>query len=165
MTNGRTLWRCAAAARRTAVAAALLWPALAGPGDIAAAEPDLFKQAVDYMFTGRVDPPEGAEIVDRKRCVVIVPDTRFDRFARYYLGRLHLDDARVITRYSGPRARYDLDVRGDEVVLEYLRPDKTTVIQGYRSAQIALPGEINATQKALKIIADHCKTESDKVPF
>lgn len=160
MTNGRRIRHCAAA-----VAAALLLPVLGGPGDIAAAEPDLFKQAVDYMFTGRIDPREGPEIVDREGCVVIVPDTRFERFARYYLGRFHLEDARVTTRYSGPRARYDLDVRGDEVVLEYLRPDKTTVIQGYRSAQIALPGEINATQKALKIIADHCKADSAKVPF
>jgi hypothetical protein len=133
----------------------------------AAAAPDLFQQAVAYVFTGRVDPPEPIEIVDRKTCVVIVPDRRFNRLVRYYLGRFDMDRARFNTRYSGTRAFYELDVRGEDVILEYLDPKTRAVLQSYRSAQIALPGGPEQTRRALDVVfADgRCQDAEPKVPF
>ena len=77
-----------------------------------------------------------------------------------------MDDALFDKKYSGSRVSYELNVKGDDVVIEYLNLDKKTVIQGYRSAQIPLPGDIDQTQKALRIIfTDHCKAEKPKTPF
>jgi hypothetical protein len=126
---------------------------------------DVLQQAVNYVFTGRVDPVDAPDVVDRKNCVVVMPDARFKRYTRFYLGRFRLDAARFNKRYSGSRAVYDLDVQGDDVILEYLGPDKTTVLQAYKSAQVALPGDFDSTQKALKIIGDSCKAEGPKAPF
>lgn len=147
------------------VAAAVAFAAAVTAGTRASAADDVFQQAVNYVFTGRVDPPESLTIIDRKNCVVEMQDPRFKRYARYYLGRFKLDAARFNKRYSGPRAVYDIDVQGDDVILEYLAPDKTTVLQAYKSAQIALPGDFDSTQKALKIISDSCKAEGPKAPF
>lgn len=130
-----------------------------------ATDGEVFQQAVNYVFTGRIDPPEGADIIDRKNCIVVAPDPRFKRYVKYYLSRFKLDVARFNKRYSGARTLYDLDVQGDDVILEYLAPDKTTVIQGYKSGQIPLPGDIGPTQKALQIISESCKAESPKTPF
>ena len=130
-----------------------------------AAESDLFQEAVNFVFTGRIDPPDGPEIVDRKGCVVIVPDPRNNRYARYHLGRFKMDSARYNKRYSGASALYDLDVQGDDVILEYLAPDKKTVNQAYKTAQVSLPGNFEQTQKALQIISQSCKAESPKAPF
>ena len=63
-----------------------------------------------------------------------------------------MDDAIFGKKYSGARSYYELDVKGDDVVIEYLNLDKETVAQGYRSAQIPLPGDIDQTQKALRLI-------------
>ncbi len=131
----------------------------------ASAGADVFQQAVNYVFTGRIDPPDALEIIDRKNCVVGMQDPRFNRYTRYYLSRFKLDAARINKRYSGSRAVYDLDVQGDDVILEYLATDKKTVLQAYKSAQISLPGEFDSTQKALKIISDSCKSEGAKAPF
>jgi hypothetical protein len=76
-----------------------------------------------------------------------------------------LNSARFTKRYSGARTLYDLEVEGDDVILEYLTPDKRTVMQGYRTAHILLPGDIEPTQKALQIISDKCKAESPRIPF
>jgi len=143
------------------VLGATLW---LGPS---AAAPDLFQQAVGYVFTGRVDPSEPVEIVDRKTCVVIVADSRFNRLVRYYLGRFDMDHARFNTRYSGARAFYELDVRGDDVILEYLDPKTRVVLQSYRSAQIALPGGMEQTRRALDVVfaEGNCKSAEPKVPF
>jgi hypothetical protein len=155
-------WRHAVA--RIAAAAAVAAVFMAAPA-ARAAENDVFQQAVNYAFLGRIDPPEGAEIVNRKECIVVAPDPRFKRYVRYYLARFKLDAARFNKRYSGARTLYDLDVQGDDVILEYLAADKTTVIQGYRSAQIPLPGDIVPTQKALQIISESCKAEGPRTPF
>jgi hypothetical protein len=129
-------------------------------------EADVFQQAVNYVFTGSIDPQDGPEIVDRKSCVIVLRDPKFNRYIRYYLTRFHMDDAIFGKKYSGSRPYYELDVKGDDVVIEYLNPDKKTVIQGYRSAQIPLPGDIDQTQKALRLIfTDPCKAEKPKVPF
>jgi hypothetical protein len=44
---------------------------------------DVFQQAVNYLFTGKIDPGAGPEIVDRKSCVVVVPE----KFGGYALDR------------------------------------------------------------------------------
>ena len=77
-----------------------------------------------------------------------------------------MDDALFDKRYLGSRVLYEVSVKGDDTVIEYLNPDKSTVIQGYRSAQIPLPGDIDQTRKALRIIfTDYCKAETPKTPF
>jgi hypothetical protein len=59
-----------------------------------------------------------------------------------------------------------LEVQGDDILLEYLSADKRTVAYGFKSAQISLPGNIDQTEKALKIIfAEHCKSDKPKSPF
>ena len=132
----------------------------------ALSEADVFQQAVNYVFSGNINPQDAPEIVDRKSCVVVLRDPKFNRYIRYYLGRFNMDDAVFGKKYSGARPYYELDVKGDDVVFEYLNPDKKTVVQGYRSAQIPLPGDIDQTQKALRIIfTDYCKAEKPKAPF
>ena len=152
--------------RNSTVAALVLFlAAFAFGGWQARAADDLFQSAVNYVFTGRVDPANGPEIVDRKNCVVVIPDLRNKRYARFHLGRFKLDVARFNKRYSGSRTLYDLDVQGEDTILDYLAADKTTVMQSYKTAQIALPGDFDATQRALKIISDNCKPERLEAPF
>jgi hypothetical protein len=104
--------------------------------------------------------------VDRKSCVIVMRDPKFNRYIRYYMSRFKMDDALFDKNYSGSHVFYQLNVKGDDVVIEYLSPDKKTVTQGYRSAQIPLPGDIDQTQKALRIIfSDHCKPEKPKTLF
>ena len=132
----------------------------------AVAEDDVFQQAVNYVFTGRIDPRDGPDIVDRKSCIVVVPDPKFKRYARYYLSRFKMDAARVSKKYSGREISYELEVDGDDVLLEYLNIDKTTVDYRFKSAHISLPGNIDQTEKALRLIfAEHCKADKPKTPF
>jgi hypothetical protein len=154
------LWRLAV----VAAAASLLW--LAASHDPARAEDDVLQQAINYVFTGKIDPADAPEITDRKSCVVMVPDPKWKRFTRYYLTRLGLDNPRIDSTYAGRQALYQLDAESDQVVVEYLSPDKTTVTHGYKSAQIPLPGDIERTRKALQLIATRCKREdAPKLPF
>jgi hypothetical protein len=77
-----------------------------------------------------------------------------------------METADFTKTYAGAQPQYELDVKGDNVIIEYLALDKTTVTQAYRSAHIPLPGDIDQTQKALKIIfGDYCKAEQEKTPF
>jgi hypothetical protein len=132
----------------------------------AAAQDDLFQNAVNYVFTGRIDPQEPPEIVDRKSCIVVMRDPKFKRYIRYYLSRFRMDTAGFPKTYAGSQVLYELDVASDNILIEYLDMDKTTVQRGYKSAHIPLPGNIDQTQKALKIIfADYCKAERPKDPF
>ena len=155
--------------------ASVLWAILAIH---ALADNDLLQQAMNYVFTGTINPQERPEIVDRKSCIVVVPDSRFPRFIRYYFDRFKPEDTRITKKYSGARTLYELDVASDTVVIEYLsadntkdnhcqaeRLDKTPILHTYKSAQISLPGNIEQTQKALQIIADHCKADQQKSPF
>jgi hypothetical protein len=152
--------------RRSAVASLFGIVCLVSLQTPALSEADVFQQAVNYVFTGSIDPQDGPEIVDRKSCVIVLRDPKFNRYIRYYLSRFNMDGAIFGKKYSGARPYYELDVKGDDVVIEYLNPDKKTVAQGYRSAQIPLPGDIDQTQKALRIIfTDHCKAEKPKAPF
>jgi hypothetical protein len=145
-------------------AAAFLWTA--SPQVSAAAEDDVLQQAINYVFTGTIDPQDAPEITDRKSCVVVLPDPKWKRFIRYHLTRLELDNPRIDSTYSGRQARYQLDAESDQVVVEYLSPDKKTVVNGYKSAQIPLPGNIDQTRKALQLIAARCmRDDATKLPF
>jgi hypothetical protein len=132
----------------------------------ALAETGVFQQAINYVFTGKIDPQDAPEIVDEKSCVVVMRDPKYKRYIRYYLSRFKMDVAMFDKDYAGSRVSYQLKVKGDDIVIEYLDLDKKTVLQGYRSAQIPLRGDIDQTRKALHIIfADHCKAEKPKTPF
>ena len=133
----------------------------------AAAGDDVLQKAVNYMFTGKVDPADAPAIADRKACIVVVPDPDYKRYARYYLARFRVDDASIVKKYSGSRVLYELDVAStDAVLVEYLNLDRRTVIQGYKSAQIPLPGDIEQTRRAFKLIfGDYCKPEQENNPF
>ena len=142
--------------------AAVAWPIASHtlPND------ELFQQAINYIFTGKIDPQNGPVIVDRNSCVIVLRDPKFNRYIRYYLSRFKMDDAFYEKKYAGTQVYYQLDVKGDDVVIEYLDLDQKTIIQSNRSAQISLPGDIEQTQKALKIIfTDYCKAEKPKTPF
>jgi hypothetical protein len=148
------------------VMAATVWIAAPVRVTAAVAESDLFQEAVNYVFTGRIDPQDAPQIVDRQSCVILLRDTKYPRYIRYYMSRFKMDTANFNKSYAGTQISYSLDVQGDGVLLEYLELDKTTVAQAYRSAQIPLPGNIDQTQKALKIIfANHCKADQTKAPF
>lgn len=132
----------------------------------AATENDLFQETVNYVFTGRTDPPDAPEIVDRKSCIVLMRDAKYKRYVRYYLGRFPMETAVFSKTYAGSQVRYNLEVESDKVLIEYLSADKATVLQGYRSAQIPLPGNYEQTQKALNIIfRDYCKADQQRSPF
>jgi len=132
----------------------------------ASAEADVLQQAVNYVFTGTIDPArDGPVIEDRTSCIVVLRDPHFPRYIRYYLSRFKIDDALFDKKYSGSRVAYELNVKGDDVVIEYLDLERKSVIQAYRSAQIALPGDIDETRKALRIVTDRCKAEKPKSPF
>jgi hypothetical protein len=147
-----------------AIAAALA--ALALPCARALAAQDLLQEAINYVFTGKIDPIDAPEIVDRKSCVVVVPEPKFKRYARYYLSRFKMDTSRIGKKYAGSQPLYELEVEGDDVIFEYLKPDKTTVDYGFRSAHISLPGDIGQTEKALALIfSQYCKPEPPKGPF
>jgi hypothetical protein len=130
------------------------------------AKEGVFQKAVNYVFTGKVDPKPGVEIVDPKACVVVMRDRKFKRYIRYYLKRFKMDVALFTKKYSGSRVFHELHVKGDDIVIEYLDPDRTTVRQAYRTAKIALPGDIEQTRKALNIIfTGPCKPEKEQAPF
>ena len=127
------------------------------PLQILALEDDPLQKAVNYLFTGRNDPQDAPEILDRKSCVVVVSDPKSKQSIRYYLGRFKMDTAFINKTYAGSKTVYSLDVKGLQVIIEYLDLDKSTVIHGHRSAQISLPGDIDQTNKALALIASLCR--------
>jgi hypothetical protein len=155
--------------RGTSLAGAFLLACCVGMGvgqSRAAGAEDRFQLAVNYVFTGKVDPTNGPEIVDRNSCVVLVPEPKFNRYARYYLNRFRMDTARISKKYAGSQTLYELEVEGDDTVLEYLKVDKVTVDYGFRSAHFALPGDPDQTEKALALIfSQYCKAERPRSPF
>jgi hypothetical protein len=150
-------------ARCLAVAAAV---AIAG-AQIAAEEPDqVFVQAVSYLFTGSINPSIAPEVVDTKSCIIVVAEPKFNRYARYYLNRIKLGTARISKKYAGTQVFYEWEVEGDDIIFEYLKPDKKTVDYGFRSAHIPLPGNIEQTERAIALIySRYCKQENPKPPF
>jgi hypothetical protein len=137
-----------------------------GLQDRALAVDDVFQRAVNYVFTGEIDPKDGPQVVDRGSCIVVVPERKFNRYARYYLSRFKMDVARVSKKYAGTQVIYQLEVEGDSVIFEYLKADKSTIDYGFKSAQIPLPGNINQTERALQLIfTEQCKNDKPKSPF
>ncbi len=65
---------------------------------------------------------------------------------------------------SGGQPTYQLYVEGDDDVVEFLNPD-LTVSHGHRTARFALPGDIDQSERALRLIADECKPEKPKPLF
>jgi hypothetical protein len=127
---------------------------------------DVLQAAVNYVFTGTIAPENGPKIVDLKSCVVVMPDQRNKRYVRYYLSRFKMDSSRISKTYSGRQTNYTLEVDGDDVIIEYLKLDQTTILNGYKSAQISLPGNIDQTERALHLIfTEHCKSDRPKTPF
>ena len=102
-------------------------------------------------------PQDAPEILDRKSCVVVVPDPKSKQFIRYYLERFRIDTAFINKTYAGSETNYSLDVKGTGVIVEYLDLDKSTILHGYKSAQIPLPGDIDQINKALALIARLCR--------
>jgi hypothetical protein len=131
----------------------------------ALAEDDPLQKAVNYLFTGRIDPQNTPEILDRKTCVVVVSDPKSKKYVRYYLGRFRKDTTLIDKTYAGSDTVYNLDIKGAEVIVEYLDNDKSTVLHGHKSAQISLPEDIDQTNKALEIIASLCRNAKPKAPF
>jgi hypothetical protein len=128
----------------------------------ALAEDDPLQKAVNYLFTGRNDPQDAPEILNRKSCVIVVPDPKSKRPTRYYLGRFRMDTAFINKTYAGSDTAYSLDVKGAEVIVEYLDLDKSTVLHGHKSAQISLPGDTDQTNAALALIASLCTNGNPK---
>jgi len=132
----------------------------------AVAEDDVLQQAVNYVFTGRIDPQDGPAIVDRKSCVIVVPDAKYKRHIMYYLNRFRMESSRISKIYSGAQVSYELEVEGDDTIVEYLNNGKNTVEFGLKSTHISLPGNIDQTEKALHLIFhEYCKVEKPKTPF
>jgi len=148
----------------TVAAVSFLWMA---PLQIrAAAEDDVFQLAINYVFTGSIDPQDRPEIVDRKSCIVVTFDSKFQTYIKYYLKRFKMDTARISKTYSGQQIFYVLEIEGDDIVVEHLNPDKATAARGFKSAQISLPGNIDQSEKALRLIfADYCSADKPKPPF
>jgi hypothetical protein len=148
--------------RAAAAAAAVALLAMIAPR--AKADDDILQKAINYVFTGKIDPENGPQIVNRKSCIVLVPDPRNKRSIRYYLSRFNMDTAHFDKIYIGRNPSYKLDVAGDDTIVEFLNPD-LTVAHAHHTAQIALPGDIDQTQRAMKLIAEQCKPEKPKAPF
>ena len=104
--------------------------------------------------------------MDPKACIVVLPEPDLNRYARYYLNRFKMDVSRISKKYAGRQVLYELEVEGDDTILEYLKADKKTVNYGFKSAHIALPGNIERTEKALHLVfSEHCKADQPKLPF
>ena len=127
--------------------ALLVWTLAMAIGTGRVSAEDRLQAAVNYVFTGKVDPASAPEIVDRRSCTVVVGEPKFNRYARYYLSRFKMETARISKKYAGSQTLYELEVDGDDTVLEYLKADKVTVDYGFRSAHIPLPGDPDQTEK------------------
>ena len=134
------------------------------PTPRALAESDVLQQAINYIFTGRIDPQDAPTITDRASCVVLVADPRNKRSIRYYLGRFKLDPPQFETTYSGRTPNYTLAVEGDDDVVEFLNPDMS-VAHGHRTVRIALAGDLDESQRALRLISEQCKPRKPKTLF
>jgi hypothetical protein len=145
-----------------AAAVFLVWP-LQHP--VHAAE-KAFQQALNYVLTGQTEPAAPPEITDAQTCIVVTREPTFHRYVRYYFERFKMGDSLIQKTYSGRGTNYSLDVEGDCVILEYLDADKSTVVSGFKSAQVALAGDIEHTKKALALIfSSYCKAGKSSALF
>jgi hypothetical protein len=152
------------ARRMETVAAAAVVALMSVLTPLASADNDVLMQAINYVFTGRIDPERGPELVDRNACVVTVPAPGGTRAVRYHLSRFRLDAPRFEKVYVGRTPNYRLVAEGDDNVVEFLNPDKS-VLHGQRTVQIPLPGDFEQSQRALRVIAERCKATRPKPSF
>jgi len=145
-----------------AAAAAVVLRPMVGPP--AWAGGDALQQAINYVFTGRIDPDRGPMLVDRNACTVMVTDPRSKRSTRYHLSRFRLDAPRFEKLYAGRMPNYRLVAEGDDNVVEFLNPDMS-VSHGHRTVQIPLPGDFDQSQRALRLIAEQCRPKKPKPLF
>ena len=73
-----------------------------------------------------------------------------------------MDTAFINKTYAGSETAYSLDVKGAEIIVEYLDLDRSTVLHGHKSAQISLPGDIDQTNTALALVASLCTNGKPK---
>ena len=132
---------------------------------LAAQKDDLLQKAFNYVLTGDLDPKDAPEIIDPTSCVIVLRDPKYPRFIKYYFARITPDNSRITKDYAGRKTLYKLDIESANVVIEYLSADKATTVEAFKSAQIDLPGDIEETQKALKVISQRCKQERSSSPF
>lgn len=150
--------------RAVTTAAAVSLPIFGPPALAPALADDALQQAINYVFTGRVDPEHGPEMIDRNGCVVAVLDPLSNRMTRYHLGRFRLNSPRFEKLYAGRMPSYRLVAEGDDDVIEFLNPDGT-ISHGQRTVQIPLPGDFDQSQRALRLIAEQCKPRPPKPLF
>ena len=150
------------AVRRCLAGGVVLFFWIVPPQIRALADDGPLQKAVNYLFTGRNNPQVAPKILDRKSCVVVVPDPKSKQSIRYYLGRFRIDTAFINKTYAGSETIYSLDVKGADVIVEYLDLDESTVLHGHKSAQISLPGDIDQTNTALALIASLCTNDKPK---
>ncbi len=130
----------------------------------ASAETDRLRQAITYIFTGSIEPQENIEVADGTPCVVIVSEPDRNRISRYHLRRFKPETFRFEQRYVGRTPTYQLYVEGDEDVIEFLSSDRS-VSHSHRTARFALPGDIDQSRRALRLISEQCKPEKPKPLF
>ena len=90
-------------------------------------EDDPLQKAVNYLFTGRNDPQDAPEILDRKSCVVVVPDSKSKQTIRYYLGRFRMDTA--FEQYPGVKEAAGRTTEAQSGVLRYARSQHRTLVE------------------------------------
>jgi len=93
----------------------------------ALAEDDSLQKAVNYLFRGRNDPQDAPEILDRKSCVVVVPDSKSKQTIRYYLGRFRMDTA--FEQYPGVKEAAGRTTEAQSGVLRYARSQHRTLVE------------------------------------
>jgi hypothetical protein len=145
-------------------AIAILLLASIVPHTRAFADSDKLRQAINYVFTGSIDAHDTIKVIDPKLCVVVVSEPERNRSVRYHLSRFKMDTTRFEKRYVGRTPTYQLYVEGDDDVVEFLNPDMT-VSHAHRTARFPLPGDIDQSERALRVIADQCKPEKPKPLF
>jgi len=77
---------------------------------LAVAEDDVLQLAVNYVFTGRIDPRTLLKL-SIENLIVVVFEPKFQAYVRYYLGRFKLDSARISKTYSGQQIFYVLEIQ------------------------------------------------------
>ena len=96
--------------------------------------------------------------------MVVVEYLNPNNSIRYYVGRFRIDTAFINKTYVGSETVYSLDVKGAEVIVEYLDVDKSTVLHGHSSRKY-LCREIDEENKALALISSLCRNGKPKDQF
>jgi len=98
----------------------------------AVTEDDVLQLAVNYVFTGRIDPPDHPEIVDRKSCIVVVFEPKFQAYIRYYLNRFRLEPISKSLEEDNEAGELD---KAEEVLGMVLPADEDATLPLYPSEE------------------------------